>query len=278
MPVLITDEGEAELTGLEGKTVVVLGGYRGIGLAAAIECATDGAQIWCADLFDYAPPGQTFQYRRVDATDEDAVNAFIAEVVANTGRIDALINCVGRTGRGPITEFDLEEFDAVFRVNVRSVFLSSRAVLPHMIRAQSGSIVNLSSHGGLAGRPNDPVYSASKHAVIGLTRALAVAYADQGIRINAVCPGPIDTPMLHRQGESSDDFTARLPRIVASTPAARFGTATEVARCIKFLASSDSSYITGTAIPVDGGKAAGVLADDRYRHDFTIRYPESANR
>jgi NAD(P)-dependent dehydrogenase (short-subunit alcohol dehydrogenase family) len=139
-----------------------------------------------------------------------------------------------------------------------------------MIERRSGSIITMSSNGGLIGRPGDPIYNASKHALIGLTRSLAVAYAHLGIRVNAVCPGPIDTPML-RGLVPEGEFERRVPALVASTPAARVGRADEVAQAVVFLGSDESAFITGAAIPVDGGKAAGVMPNDRYRIDAPAR-------
>lgn len=124
---------------------------------------------------------------------------------------------------------------------------------------------------GLIGRPADPLYDASKHAITGLTKSMAVAYAQQGIRVNAVCPGPVDTPLM-RGTMSDEEFQAKVPGFVASTPAARIARAAEVAAAVVFLAPDESPAVTGAALPVDGGKAAGVLPADRYRLDVEINH------
>jgi NAD(P)-dependent dehydrogenase (short-subunit alcohol dehydrogenase family) len=254
---------------LAGKVAAVFGGGRGIGLATVREFVDEGATVAVADLLapEAPPTGATFD--GLDATDPARVDAFVQRVLGEHGRIDVLFNSVGRTLAKPVTETDPAEFDDVFRINTKSVYLACRAVLPSMVERRAGSIVNMSSNGGLVGRPADPVYNASKHAVVGLTRSLAVAYAHLGIRVNAVCPGPIDTPML-RGLVPEEEFERRIPDLVASTPAARVGRPEEVAELVVFLASDESRFITGAAIPIDGGKAAGVLPNDRYRTDFPI--------
>ena len=213
--------------------------------------------------------GGSAVFQRTDATEKGQVANAVRRALDLGGTIDVLLNCVGVYRPGSIIDSDEEDFDVTFRVNVKSHYLACRAVLPHMLKAEAGSIINLSSNGGIMGRPADPIYCASKHAIIGLTRALAVAYAAANVRINALCPGPIDTPML--RGFGSGDFEEMLPLYLASCPAARVGHPEEVAAAAVFLASDESRFITGAAIPVDGGKAAGTMPADRYRLDFTIR-------
>ena len=225
----------------------------------------DGSKV--VDLI--AASGGSAVFQRTDATEKDQVENAVRCALDLGGTIDVLLNCVGVYRPGSIIDSDEEDFDVTFRVNVKSHYLACQAVLPHMLKAEAGSIINLSSNGGIMGRPADPIYCASKHAIIGLTRALAVAYAAANVRINALCPGPIDTPML--RGFGSGDFEEMLPLYLASCPAARVGHPEEVAAAAVFLASDESRFITGAAIPVDGGKAAGTMPADRYRLDFTIR-------
>jgi NAD(P)-dependent dehydrogenase (short-subunit alcohol dehydrogenase family) len=252
---------------LDGKVAVVFGGARGIGIAAVRELLREGATVFAGDLLpaseDLGPPDRV-SFSKVDASVPEQVSALVNTALDRAGRIDVLFNNVGRVLARSIVDTQPAEFDDIFRVNVKSMYLACRAALPHMIERRSGSIINTSSNGGLIGRPGDPIYNASKHAVIGLTRSLAVAYAHLGIRVNAVCPGPIDTPML-RGLVPEGEFERHVPTLVASTPAARVGRAEEVARAVVFLASDDSAFITGAAIPIDGGKAAGVMPNDRYR-------------
>lgn len=257
---------------LDGKVAVVLGGARGIGLATVREFLREGATVFVGDILpatENLDASDRVFFARVDATVPEQVTALVSTARERSGRIDVLFNNVGQTLARSIVETQPHEFDDVFRVNVKSVYLGCRAVLPHMIERQSGSIVNTSSNGGLIGRPGDPIYNASKHAVIGITRSLAVAYAHLGIRVNAVCPGPIDTPML-RSLVPAGEFRQHVPFLVASTPAARVGRAEEVAQAVVFLASDESAFITGAAIPVDGGKAAGVMPTDRYRINVPV--------
>jgi len=261
---------------LGGKVALITGGASGIGRASALAFAAEGALVVIADIQDgsevaasISAAGGSAVFHRTDTTQAEQVAGTVRHTFALEGRIDVLLNSVGVYRPGSIVDSDEEDFDVTFAVNVKSCYLACRAVLPHMLEAESGSIVNLSSNGGIMGRPADPIYCASKHAIIGLTRALAVAYAAANVRINALCPGPIDTPML--RGIGGGDFEEMLPNYLASCPAARVGGADEVAAAAVFLASDESRFITGAALPVDGGKAAGSMPADRYRLDFTIR-------
>jgi NAD(P)-dependent dehydrogenase (short-subunit alcohol dehydrogenase family) len=261
---------------LGGKVALITGGSSGIGRASALAFAAEGATVVIADIQDgseavdsISTAGGSAVFQRTDATQAEQVASVVRRALDLEGRIDVLLNCVGVYRPGSIIDSREEDFDVTFAVNVKSHYLTCRTVLPHMLEAESGSIVNLSSNGGIMGRPADPIYCASKHAIIGLTRALAVAYAASNVRVNAICPGPIDTPML--RGIGSGDFEEMLPQYLASCPAARVGGADEVAAAAVFLASDESRFITGVALPVDGGKAAGTMPADRYRLDFPIR-------
>lgn len=261
---------------LGGKVALITGGASGIGRAAALAFAAEGATVVIADIQDgsevvgsISAAGGSAVFQRTDATQAEQVASAVQHTLDLEGRIDVLMNSVGVYRPGSIIDSDEEDFDVTFTVNVKSYYLACRAVLPHMLKAEAGSIVNLSSNGGIMGRPADPIYCASKHAIIGLTRSLAVAYAASNVRVNALCPGPIDTPML--RGVGRGDFEEMLPQYLASCPAARVGGAEEVAAAAVFLASDESRFITGAALPVDGGKAAGSMPADRYRLDFTIR-------
>ena len=251
---------------LEGKIAVVVGGARGIGLATAKLMVAEGATVVIADVIEPAEIVAA-EHHIVDAAEEDQVEAFAKQVLATHGRIDVLYNNVGIHYGVQIPESDPEEFDRVMRVNVRSHYLTSRAFLPSMIENESGAIVFMSSHGGLTGRPNDPIYNASKHAVSGLTRSIAVAYAHLGIRANAVAPGAIDTPMLRNSLPDSEKIDDLMGALTASIPLARIAEPEEVASVVVFLASDEASYVTGHIIPVDGGRMAGVMPGNRYRTD-----------
>jgi len=261
---------------LAGKVALITGGASGIGRASALAFAAEGASVAVADIRDgtdvvdaVEAAGGSAIHLQSDVTQARDVVEAVRQTLKCYGRIDVLMNSVGVYRPAPIVDSMEEDFDVTFAVNVKSHYLSCREVLPHMLRTEAGSIINVSSNGGIMGRPADPVYCASKHAIVGLTRALAVAYAASNVRINALCPGPIDTPML--RGIGGADFEDMLPSYLASCPAARVGEAGEVAAAALFLASDESRFITGVALPVDGGKAAGTMPADRYRLDFKIR-------
>ncbi|MFD6070799.1 SDR family NAD(P)-dependent oxidoreductase [Amycolatopsis lurida] len=255
---------------LAGKVAVVFGGARGIGLATVKEFVAEGATVFSSDIREPAEAVEGARHSLVDATGEGQVDAFVRGVAAETGRIDVLFNNVGIHLGKPLVETTLAEFDNIFALNVRAAFLGTRAVLPHMIANKAGSIVTTSSNGGVMGRPGDPVYNATKHALVGLTKSIAVAHAHQGIRANTVNPGAIDTDMLRGTLASPDDFEAKQHQLTASTPAARVGEAWEVAKAVVFLASDESRFVNGVALPIDGAKAAGAMPGNRYSLDFEL--------
>lgn len=251
---------------LENKVAVVVGGARGIGLATARLMVSEGARVIVADILEPEQDvGELFH--ALDASDVDSVDQFARAVLGEYGRIDVLYNNLGIHYSAQIPESDPDEFDRVMRVNVKSHYLAARAFLPAMITQGSGSIVFMSSHGGIAGRPSDPIYNASKHAVTGLMRSIAVAYAHLGIRCNAVAPGAIDTPMLRAALPDRQNVDDVMGALTANIPLARIAQPEEVASVVVFLASEEASYVTGHVIPVDGGRMAGVMPGNRYRTD-----------
>lgn len=262
---------------LNNKIAVVIGSARGIGLATVTEMLGEGATVYSADLREPAGVGvraARHTHTLLDATDEHAVARFIDSVLAAAGRIDILFCNVGIHLGKPVTETSTAEFDAVFAANVKTAFLGCRAVIPAMLNQRRGSIIITSSNGGLMGRPNDPIYNASKHALVGLTKSLSVAYAQHGIRVNAINPGAIDTEMLRGAETALTDELAR--KASASTPAARVGDAVEVAKTVVFLASDEARFINGVALAIDGAKSAGALTPDRYSLDFDL-YEDPSN-
>ncbi len=251
---------------LQDKVAVVVGGARGIGLATAKLMMLEGAVVTIADILE---PGEDTgaSFHGLDASDVGAVDELADLVLRQHGRIDVLYNNLGIHYSAQIPDSDPEEFDRVMRINVKSHYLTSRAFLPAMIGQESGSMVFMSSHGGIAGRPTDPVYNASKHAVTGLMRSIAVAYAHLGIRANAVAPGAVDTPMLRAALPNSQNVDDLMGALTANIPLARIAQPEEVASVVVFLASEEASYVTGHVIPVDGGRMAGVMPGNRYRTD-----------
>jgi NAD(P)-dependent dehydrogenase (short-subunit alcohol dehydrogenase family) len=262
---------------LEGKVAVITGGAQGIGRAAVELFAREGAKVAVGDIRDaseavaaaHAAGGEAF-HQHADVTDEEQFDALIQETVSRWGGIDVVFNNAGIAWPRPVEDTTAEDFDRVMAINVRSVFLGCKLSLPHLLRRGRGSVVNTSSNGGLIGRTGDPVYNASKHAVMGLTKSLALAHAQHNIRYNAICPGPVDTPMIWAGVNTVEEREARLPVVLANCPMARFGTVEEVAQAALFLASDESSFITGVGLAIDGAKAAGTMTIDRYRLDFEI--------
>jgi NAD(P)-dependent dehydrogenase (short-subunit alcohol dehydrogenase family) len=194
-----------------------------------------------------------------DVTQEDEVAGYVRAAVDKFGTIDAFYNNAGIEGDiAPITRYSLETFRRVIDVNVVGVFLGLKHVLPVMLRQNKGSIINTASIAGLIGSPDIAVYSASKHAVIGLTKSAALECAATGVRVNCVCPGLIDSRMLSAIIEGRNPGNAPVPndRIVERIPARRLGHASEVASVVAFLASDEASYVSGSAYTVDGGRVA----------------------
>jgi NAD(P)-dependent dehydrogenase (short-subunit alcohol dehydrogenase family) len=262
---------------LENKVAVITGGASGMGRAAAEMFAREGAKVAIGDINDAAEVVEAIQESggeaiqlQVDTAIGDQVHALVESAVERWGGLDIMYNHAGIGLSGPITEVTGDEFDRLFAVNVKGVYWGCKYALPHMLARGGGSIINMSSNAGLLGRAGDPLYSSSKHAVVGLTKSLAVTYAHQNIRVNAVCPGPIDTPALWRGTQSAAERQDRVPAILATCPAARIASADEVAAAVVFLASDDSRFISGVALAIDGAKAAGIMPLDRYRLDFPI--------
>jgi 3alpha(or 20beta)-hydroxysteroid dehydrogenase len=250
---------------LENKVVLVTGGARGLGAATAEVMVAEGATVVLADVRPDEGKtqadrlGERATFVEHDVTSEDGWNTLVAGVVAAHGRLDVLVNCAGVLTIGPLVTSTAAEFQRVTAVNQFGVYLGMRAVLPAMIEAGSGAIVNISSLDGVAGMPYEAIYSATKHAVIGLTRSVAMEVAAKGIRVNAVCPGLMPTPMV-AEADLSALGDVDLSGIVDQIPMKRPAEVVEVARVVAFLASDEASYVTGAELLVDGGWHAGHVA------------------
>jgi len=252
---------------LDGRVAVVTGAAGVIGTATIRLLAERGARIVAVDrreqdlaaaIKDLPASAQALAVT-ADVTQEDEVAEYVRAAVDKFGTIDAFCNNAGIEGDiKPIPEYSLESFRRVLDVNVVGVFLGMKHVLPVMLKQNKGSIINTASIAGLMGSPHVAVYSASKHAVIGLTRSAAGECAGTGVRINCVCPGLIDSRMLTTIFQARTGGNAPPPwdKITERIPARRLGQASEVAAIVAFLASDDASYVTGSHYTVDGGRTA----------------------
>lgn len=260
---------------LENKIAIVTGAGSGIGAASARRFAAEGAAVVVADVRDVKATEVARQIvddgghavaMAVDVADAASVEAMVARTVRELGGLDVLFNNAGTLRPGTAVELSVEDWDFVMGVNVRSVFLGAKYAVPVMEARGGGSIINTASISGLHGDGGAVVYAASKAAVINLTRALSTDHAGAGVRVNAICPGTIETPPVQRM--MSDPAVRRLN--VDAHALGRLGRPEEIAAAAVWLASDESSFVTGEAITVDGGLRArsplGRLADPRPAH------------
>jgi NAD(P)-dependent dehydrogenase (short-subunit alcohol dehydrogenase family) len=242
--------------------VLITGALTGIGHATARAFAHEGARIVVSGRRDEAGQalakelralGAEAEYVQADVRHEDDIRSLVDQTVARFGRLDVAVNNAGTEGKpGPVTEQSADSYSATFETNVLGTLLSMKHELRVMLAQRHGSIVNLSSTLGRIGAPGASVYSASKHAVEGLTKSAALEAAASGVRVNAVAPGPVDTEMLSRFTGTAD----RKAGLVAGVPLKRMGRPEEIAQTIVFLASDKAPFLTGQVIGVDGGKTA----------------------
>ncbi|MFE1380904.1 SDR family NAD(P)-dependent oxidoreductase [Streptomyces sp. NPDC058740] len=247
---------------LDGRVVVITGAARGQGEQEARLFAAEGARVVLGDVLD--GPGEALAkelgedralYVHLDVTSEEEWAAAVAAAKERFGRIDGLVNNAGILRFNELVSTPLEEFHAIVRVNQVGCFLGIKAVAPEIEAAGGGTIVNTASYTGVTGMAGVGAYAASKHAVLGLTRVASLELAAKGIRVNAVCPGAIDTPMSNPEGVDPA-ATAELYRKLV--PLGRIGRPEEVAALALFLTGEDSAYITGQPFVIDGGWLAGV--------------------
>jgi NAD(P)-dependent dehydrogenase (short-subunit alcohol dehydrogenase family) len=246
---------------LSGRVALVTGAARGIGSSIASLFAENGAAVIGIDLDlpdhirDDPPrrsPGRT-TFVQADVRDEEATAKVVAASVAEFGRIDILVNNAAIQREGLLHEQSMADFHDVVNVNLLGPFLYTRSVLPQMLLQGKGVIVNVSSILGLVGDPILPIYAATKAALLGLTRSVAVAYADQGIRCVAICPGDIDTKLNAQYFNSQPDPVSFRRKVENEYPMKRLGRPAEIAQVVLFVVSDAASFLTGTGLVVDGG-------------------------
>jgi 2-keto-3-deoxy-L-fuconate dehydrogenase len=241
---------------LKGKTALVTAAGQGIGRAAVLAMAAEGAQVLATDV----NPGLLADYKGVANVRTEVLDvldrAAIERVVGSQATLNVLFNCAGFVFNGTILQTEDRDWDFSFNLNVRSQFWAIRAALPKMIAGGGGSIINTASvAGSIKGIANRFVYGATKAAVIGLTKAVAIDHVAQGIRCNAICPGTVDTPSLADRINASADPVAARQAFIARQPMGRLAKAEEIAPLIVYLASDESAFATGQAFIVDGGIA-----------------------
>jgi NAD(P)-dependent dehydrogenase (short-subunit alcohol dehydrogenase family) len=254
---------------MAGRVALVCGASRGIGAVTAAAFADAGAAVVLAArdataLADVAgqirASGGQARAVRADVTDEGSVRALVEATVAAHGRLDyAFNNAAAGPLPAPLADIDAEEFDLGIATSVRGTFLGMKYQIPAMLSGGGGAVVNMASIAGLNATANLAAYVAGKAGIIGLTKVAALDYADQGVRVNVVAPGPILTYHLEAAGPQAQRLAG------LSTPARRVGRAAEVASAVLWLCSDESSFITGTVLPVDGGQSAGNKPPQMYR-------------
>lgn len=247
---------------LAGKVAVITGGTGGIGKVTAELFMKEGAKVVIVDLMqealdktqsELASHGEVLAVK-ADVTNESEVENYVKKAVEQFGKIDVFFNNAGIEGKvAPLVDQQVEDFDQVMSVNVRGVFLGLKYVLPHLIKQGSGSVINMSSVAGLDGSPDVSPYIASKHAVVGLTKTAAIEVANSNVRVNSIHPSPVNTRMMRslESGMKIDEKT-----LSKSIPLGRYGETIDIANLALFLASDESSFITGAQYRIDGGMGA----------------------
>ena len=243
---------------LEGKVAIVTGAARGQGEAEARRFVAEGAAVLLTDVLDdegeavAADLGESAAYRHLDVSSEDEWIAAVADAEERFGPVTVLVNNAGILDFGSIEHQDVEKFRRVIDVNLVGTMIGMKSVTPSMRRAGGGSIINISSNGGIMGLPALGAYVSSKWAVRGLSKTAAMDLGKRGIRVNSLHPGGVDTPMTRMPGQDPNDTL-----FAKSLPMGRFGHVDEIANVVTFLASDEASYVTGAEWSVDGGATAG---------------------
>lgn len=250
---------------LAGRAAIITGAAQGIGLGIARVFAAEGAAVALADVADaegaaaeLRAAGGRATFVRADVTREDDVRALVAAARAAFGRLDCVVNNAGVVAVRTVEESSVEEWDQVMAVNVRAIFLTAKHALPHLRAAGGGSILNVASVSSFIAQQGTPAYCASKGAVLMLTKALALDYGREGVRVNCICPGITDTPMLRFHARHADDPDAHLRQRLARVPTGAMLYPEDMGRAAAFLCSDEAAGITGTSLVVDGGYIAAA--------------------
>ena len=240
---------------VEGKIALVTGAGQGIGRATSVAFAEEGATVWATDINDASLAALKHDWpsihtRRLDVRDSQ----HIANCAAEIGTLDVLFNCAGYVHQGSILDCAEKDWDFSFDVNVKSMYRTCRAFLPAMLRAEKGSIINVSSAvSSIKAAPNRFVYGSTKAAVIGLTKAIAADFIRSGVRCNAICPGTVQSPSLEERIAAHGNIEKARSEFVARQPTGRLARPEEIAALVVYLASDESSYTTGQIHIIDGG-------------------------
>jgi len=250
---------------LDGKRAIVTGAASGIGRATAVLLAREGAAVVAADLDEagvadvvaaIGAEGGRATGVRCDVTVEADCRRLVEAAVAGFGGLDVVVSSAGIIRRTSVVDTTEAEWDRVMAVNVKAVFLMGKHAIPEMAHGGGGAVVNISSGWGLKGGPRAASYCASKGAVVNLTRAMAIDHGPQGVRVNCVCPGDTDTPLLRSEARQLGEEVTAFLASSAERPIRRLGTPEDTARAVLFLASDAASWVTGTTLVVDGGGLA----------------------
>ncbi len=252
---------------LQGKVAFITGAGQGIGRVTALLFAMEGATVALLDMDadkvksvarEIESAGGTASAVGCDISNKSNVTAAIDDARSRLGALHILVNNAGVTLTRPFIDTTEEEIDFLVGVNLKGTIFASQAAARHMAQSGGGAIVHDASNAGLVGRPWQPVYGATKAGIISLTKAMALALAKDNIRVNCICPGSIDTPMLRTALASSGNFDDNWKKTGMVIPLGRIGEPEDIAHATLFLASDEARYITGVALPVDGGRTAGV--------------------